>query len=200
MERLIFFSLPESQNIFYMDEKLESQPYCICYQSEVNEYGYGPYDFTTKKAQELIKALFGDTYYWDATKLMTRLNYSIPLGLSFYGDSKIINELEKEAIKFLATKKKNEIFEKLKKPIQKLPEIPLLFDLFAYEKGLFKSASINKLLDRGGKFFIHTVFGPEAGDTYILFNKELIGKIECTANALGIEVVKKESINGLKPW
>jgi len=59
MERVIRFPLPKYEDVFDSLENLKIKPYCVCYQHDVNENGYGPYGFHTEKSKRLLEDVFG---------------------------------------------------------------------------------------------------------------------------------------------
>ena len=196
MERIIKFSVPEYGKIFDCRMELKCNPYCICYQYNIDNK-YGPYGFNTKKSAQFIKNVFGEVLSWDAEKYQL-YKTSYRQGLNFYGNLDGILYLYEKSKSYQKATKKNELLKRYNKPIQPLPEKPLVLDIS--DEGVYKSAIINKLKETGISIFIGVSYAPEAGESLILFDENLTEKIKHVAYMIDIDFVEVHSIDDLKPW
>ena len=87
MEQLIRFPYPLYNDSVKSLETLIEKPYCLCYQFEVNENGYGPYGFDTEKSKELLKKLFEGLYFWHNGAFIKNDNYNLRSGIYFYNEN-----------------------------------------------------------------------------------------------------------------
>lgn len=200
-ERIIKFPVPNWDRIINSD--LDSTSYCICYQYHFNSNNYGPYGFNTDNSLKIINQVFPELFFLnersnDGNKLLTKTKEIKKNGVYLYGNEEEINSLDLELTKYYLAKNKNEI--KLRKSLDQdpLPTEPLLLSLL--KGNIYDSETIIKILNLDCGLFIKHHYSPEAGDTFILFDKKLITSFKTSALNYGIEFVEVNSIDDLKSW
>jgi hypothetical protein len=132
----------------------KGQGYCVCYQHDVNEYGYGPYGFRSEAARNLLSHVFEPLIYWDDSR---RKMFDVRMpnggGLYFYKHQPFLEQLENEVSNYQKAIKLQSLRDRYGKlsagaPVSKKP---LVYD--AYEGGKIRVAVISDLLKANYKFF-----------------------------------------------
>ncbi|MCG8708044.1 hypothetical protein JHU04_001245 [Brenneria sp. 4F2] len=87
-ERIIKFPLPDWNKPFVSNDDLDA--YCVCYQYDVNEYGYGPYGFDTENSKKIIDKVFDDDLFQLSESGMEKIsNVKLMKKKGFYVYSKL---------------------------------------------------------------------------------------------------------------
>lgn len=197
MERIIKFPLPKYKSCFSGEATLNKEPYCLCYQFNINKHdGYGPYGFETEKSQLILKRSLGEIYTWDVSKKnLIKLPVSnMKQGIYIYENSETIGLLNKEVLSYLINERKKSI------GLGNIPmsSKPPLLDIV--DNNQYRVSSLNQLIDRGIRFFIVSFFTPEAGNSLILFDDNLLDRIKENALQESVNVDEINSIDVLKAW
>ncbi|MCX8749558.1 hypothetical protein J3U75_09270 [Snodgrassella sp. B3088] len=199
-EKLIKFPIPNWNRIINPD--LDSMAYCLCYQYNINCNGYGPYGFNTYFAKKIILKTFPNLMYLDkqnsefiSLKHVENIQRD---GIYLYGDKEKLDLIYSELNKYYLIKKKNEMKSKKKLSQEPLPSKPLLLDLI--EDNKYKSEVIKKILHLDYKILISHHYMPEAGQTCILFEQNILLKIKEYALYYNVPFVETSSIDQLKAW
>lgn len=200
MERIIKFPLPDYIKIVDNFDALKIKPYCICYQYNVDNMGYGPYGFETDFSEKILNHIWASVEIWDKERIIPLKSFQQKRGDIFF--TKKTKELELEinnVKKYQLIKKKNTLLNKKDKQTISINNKPILLDLFN-ENRLLKTSSLNYLLNLNIYFYIRRFYSPEAGDTFIIFENNVLDKIiRFTKNSL-CNFLEISSINNLKPW
>lgn len=198
MERLIKFPYPKYCNCLESAQNLRYSPYCLCYQYDVDDNGYGAYGFNTIKSELVLKDLFNSLFYWNNDNIIEYQSLNIKSGLYFYNDDAWVKSEMRNICSYNISLRKTELLRR--KGINVISEptkSPLLFNIY---DGSYKTDVLNDLLELNINLFISHLFTPEAGQSLILFDPSLILKIEQIAINKSIEFVKVKSIDELKSW
>lgn len=198
-EKLIKFPVPDWNRMINSD--LDSIAYCVCYQYNIDSNGFGPYGFNTDNAEKIIKKSFSNLMYLENNNDRFLLKYVENIqqsGIYLYGEKENLDLVYAELIKYYLEKKKNEI--KLKKllPQTSLPSKPLLLNLIDNDK--YKSEVITKMLYSGCKIIICHHYMPEAWQTLILFDQDILSKLKKYTSYYRVQFVEVSSIDKLKAW
>lgn len=200
MEKIIKFPLPQYNEIFNVKEELIKKPFCICYQYDINENGYGPYGFNTNKSLTLLKKTFESLHIYVDGKIQ-KMNDSIAAfknAIYLYNSENAVELLSKEINNYSIMVKKKEIFRRNQKEDIKLPEKPIILDVI--KNDLFDVQILNQLLDKNINLFLTKYYAPEAGNSLVLFDDDIISIVQNISKELGVEYCEVTSINELKPW
>ncbi|ANI30570.1 hypothetical protein PL78_12130 [Yersinia entomophaga] len=200
-ERLIKFPVPDWNRVISSD--LDSIAYCLCYQYDVDINNYGPYGFTTSTSLKIINDTFPNMYFYKNAdnstnvKLISVGNVKNK-GAYLYGSNEKIEHLSVELDKYQIIEKKNEIKMRKSLSLDPPPAKPLISNL-SNNHG-YESDVIKKIISFGCGFFIYHHYMPEAGDSFILFDRELVSSLKNCALNYGIEFLEVSSINDMKSW
>ena len=193
-ERLIKIPVPNFNEI--IEIKKDSEAFCLCYQFNVDDYGYGPYGFDTDKAKDLLKVLFSEIYYYDnQVRGLVKKTVLDSEGLYFY---KRWEKLKSDLDSYKLTIKKNEILARKGVAVEVLNEKPELYDV--YENGKLSSRVLNDLSRLGCEFFIVNNYMPQGGKCLIFTDSSCLNKVKSLAKDLEIKFDSFPSIDSLKAW
>nr|WP_033762173.1 hypothetical protein [Pantoea agglomerans] len=193
-ERLIKIPVPNFNEI--IEIKKDSEAFCLCYQFNVDDYGYGPYGFDTDKAKDLLKVLFSEIYYYDnQVRGFVKKTVLDSEGLYFF---KRWEKLKSDLDSYKLTIKKNEILARKGVAVEVLNEKPELYDV--YENGKLSSRVLNDLSRLGCEFFIVNNYMPQGGKCLIFTDSSCLNKVKSLAKDLEIKFDSFPSIDSLKAW
>ncbi|EFM17531.1 MULTISPECIES: hypothetical protein [unclassified Pantoea] len=193
-ERLIKIPVPNFNEI--IEIKKDSEAFCLCYQFNVDDYGYGPYGFDTDKAKDLLKVLFSEIYYYDnQVRGLVKKTVLDSEGLYFF---KRWEKLKSDLDSYKLTIKKNEILARKGVAVEVLNEKPELYDV--YENGKLSSRVLNDLSRLGCEFFIVNNYMPQGGKCLIFTDSSCLNKVKSLAKDLEIKFDSFPSIDSLKAW
>jgi len=193
-ERLIKIPIPNFNEI--IEIKKDSEAFCLCYQFNVDDYGYGPYGFDTDKAKDLLKVLFSEIYYYDnQVRGLVKKTVLDSEGLYFF---KRWEKLKSDLDSYKLTIKKNEILARKGVAVEVLNEKPELYDV--YENGKLSSRVLNDLSRLGCEFFIVNNYMPQGGKCLIFTDSSCLNKVKSLAKDLEIKFDSFPSIDSLKAW
>ncbi|MCD2359040.1 hypothetical protein LQK91_21850 [Pantoea sp. MHSD4] len=193
-ERLIKIPVPNFNEI--IEIKKDSEAFCLCYQFNVDDYGYGPYGFDTDKAKDLLKVLFSEIYYYDnQVRGLVKKTVLDSEGLYFY---KRWEKLKSDLDSYKLTIKKNEILARKGVAVEVLNEKPELYDV--YENGKLSSRVLNDLSRLGCEFFIVNNYMPQGGKCLIFTDSSCLNKVKSLAKDLEIKFDSFPSIDSLRAW
>ena len=191
-ERLIKIPVPNFNEI--IEIKKDSEAFCLCYQFNVDDYGYGPYGFDTDKAKDLLKVLFSEIYYYDnQVRGLVKKTVLDSEGLYFF---KRWEKLKSDLDSYKLTIKKNEILARKGVAVEVLNEKPELYDV--YENGKLSSRVLNDLSRLGCEFFIVNNYMPQGGKCLIFTDSSCLNKVKSLAKDLEIKFDSFPSIDSLK--
>lgn len=202
MEQLIEFPLTP----YYISNSPLTLPadtygYCICYQYDVNEHGYGPYGFRTNSAKNLLGQVFGPLSYWDDTR-KKMLDTAAPDGggLYFFKGQSQIEKLEEEIV----NQQRAEALQTLKKkygkssPTEQTTNQPLLYHPYEDEK--IRATVIETLLKSSWEFFFIYRDLNLGGQTLVFFSPLARKKIRDHSEQNNIHYIAVSSADELKDW
>ncbi len=193
-ERLIKIPVPNFNEI--IEIKKDSEAFCLCYQFNVDDYGYGPYGFDTDKAKDLLKVLFSEIYYYDnQVRGLVKKTVLDSEGLYFF---KRWEKLKSDLDSYKLTIKKNEILARKGVAVEVLNEKPELYDV--YENGKLSSRVLNDLSRLGCEFFIVNNYMPQGGKCLIFTDSSCLNKVKSLAKDLEIKFDSFPSIDSLRAW
>jgi len=193
-ERLIKIPVPNFNEI--IEIKKDSEAFCLCYQFNIDDYGYGPYGFDTDKAKDLLKVLFSEIYYYDnQVRGLVKKTVLDSEGLYFY---KRWEKLKSDLDSYKLTIKKNEILARKGVAVEVLNEKPELYDV--YENGKLSSRVLNDLSRLGCEFFIVNNYMPQGGKCLIFTDSSCLNKVKSLAKYLEIKFDSFPSIDSLRAW
>ncbi|HCC0890840.1 TPA: hypothetical protein M4K80_004457 [Salmonella enterica] len=197
-EKLIKFPVSEwmtKSNNF--KNSLPLSAYCICYQYDINENGYGPYGFSTIKAKELLSFLFTNLMFYNKEeKNLTVCSIPGKRGVYFYGDSS--NRINKQMQEYKKMILKNELRVNKGLTEETYSEIPDLSKL--YNEHEIEVSIINKIIDEGYDLFFNCFFTPIAGQSLIVFDDNVWSRATeyCENNEIFFQVT--DLTDNLKEW
>lgn len=193
-ERLIKIPVPDFNEV--IDNEITSESFCLCYQFNIDDSGYGRYGFDTEKAKDLLKNLFPDLYcYDDKIKTLVKKKSLDSQGLYFFENwEKIKAELDG----YKLTIKKNEILARKGMAIKNCNEKPRLFEV--YENGKLSSNVVDELISLDCGFFIVNNYMPQGGKCLIFIDSSHLDKIQLAAKNMDIKFDDLPSIDSLKAW
>lgn len=199
MEGVIKFAFPKDYNLFSSKEKIQVEPYCLCYQYDIVD-GYGPYGFVTKRAEKILDSISEKYVFWDAS--LRRTSQKMVFSKSCIGiPVEIFDELFSDYTAFSLWEKKRATLLRFKKNKQIIsPPIPLLLDLLDDKKGTINVIAINQLLLRGYAPILCCFFAPQAGNTIVSFSPQIMTSIEDMVKIYGITYREFDKIGDLLPW
>lgn len=189
-ERII--KLPYPDWIELIPKKFKSSFSCLCYQSNVDKNGYGPYGFDTNNSEMLLREVFDRISIWDKDKKsfvhQGEINHC--KGIFMY-DSGIdhANEISKEIIQLkISNTKENIKRKKLNLPFKE--NTSLL-------KFIKENISIENFIEKKISF---AVTGVSSNNYLVTMDDNIFKKIEDVSKKYGIEFITINSENDLKPW
>jgi len=175
--------------------------YCICYQYDVSEFGYGPYGFDTPKAIELLSKIFGHALYWHPDQ-QTLIDAPIPIsnGVYFFNDQPNLKKLEKT----IELERKKRADQKLRKRYKPSEYVTIarseseLWSASKYEE--IQPSLITQLLTKNYSFFISHSYTTDTGQTLMFFDNKTSKKIRDFADQNKIQYHQTKLRSDLKPW
>lgn len=195
MEQIIIFPLPHTDYL-EISPALETG-FSVCYQYGVDAFGFGPYGFNTEKAEEFLARLLGKVIYWNP-KSETFIERPIirRKGLYFSEGNSEYAFQKNALLKYKMQQKKKELQGK------KFSDAPLDRPtiLSCVSDRELKTSYIEHLQKSKELFFMHTFFTPQAGDTLLFFDGNLLKRINRIAEDLEIPILMLKSENLLKDW
>lgn len=199
MEKVIITTMPEYNIIFDDVDKLHYSPYCLCYQYNIDDYGFGVYGFDTAKAMGMLKSVFKELILWNPCKMESELFSPNKQGISFC--EKKINPLFDEVTKFRVYNSKMLLLQKMGKmvPDMKLTS-PLLYRLYDLKNNVYNSEVLNTFLANNFRFLIHQFYTPEGGNCFLSFDLDVKRKIAKWAGDNNVIYEELSDINELKPY
>lgn len=193
-ERLIKIPVPPFNLV--TTSILDFDSFCLSYQYDIDENGFGPYGFNTNKAESFLRLMFPEVYYFDEMRdILIKKEKINDYGLYFFDKYEFVKS-ENEKYRLLI--KKNEILSRKGIEIKNIESSPLLWDINKDDK--IKSEVIYELNKLDCGFFIVNNYIPEAGKSLIFANEKSLIKIKKVAGILEIDFNDFDSINELKPW
>ncbi|KHN49262.1 hypothetical protein [Pectobacterium fontis] len=198
-ERIIKFPLPDWNEPFVLNDDLDA--YCICYQYDFDQNGFGPYGFNTDNGKKIINAVFDDNLYYLNKSNMEKVTKSQLVkkkGVYVYSKQKPIGDLYCIFESYKKSCLKNEIKKRKSLPLSPEPIKPVVFKLM--EGGQIYSKDIKEILDMGYGVFIINHYMPEAGDAFIFFDNDLYFLFKKCAMSLNVGCLVVDSINKLNSW
>lgn len=198
IERVIKFPLPIwMADNFIRAKELCTEPYCICYQRDVDNNGFGPYGFSTDKSQKIISGVFSNISHLDAERNSIKEQKNINIdGVYFYGERS--NNLILEHNKFHSFKAKNKMRTKRGLSAEPLPAEPFLFNFI--KDGIYDSNKLNYLIINGYNFFLSKFNTPQAGQTLCLFEPNVWHKIKLHCELNEVHTQEFNSPEQLNHW
>ena len=198
-ESVIRFAFPKNCSLFSSLEKLETEPYCLCYQYDINK-GYGPYGFHTKAAEVIIERIQETYIFWDAIqeKVSPRVIFSKHC-IGIHRD--IFDELYADYTQYTLQAKKNFLLLRLNKKTQSITSPkPLLLDLFDTANNVLNSDAVNLLLLQGYDLISNCFFTPQAGDVIVAFTPSTIRVVKDVSEKQNISYMEVSEIDDLPMW
>jgi hypothetical protein len=175
--------------------------YCICYQYDVNEHGYGPYGFRTNLAKNLLSQAFGPLSYWDDTR-KKMLDTEVPdgCGLYFFKGQSRVKKLEEEVLNHQRAGALQTLRKKYGKSASTEPTTnqPLLYHTYEDEK--IRATVIERLLNSGYEFFFTYRDLNLGGETLVFFSPLARKKIKDHSKRNNINYIALSSADELKDW
>lgn len=193
-ERLIKIPVPDFNKT--TTHKLDLDAFCLCYQFDLGDHGYGPYGFETEKAEEFIKKSFPNLYFFDKERkeLIEKERVDMP-GVYLFENHK---ELKSHLEKYKVLLKKNEILLRKGLSLNESKEKPLLWDV--YEGDKISSSVLTGLNSIKCGFFIVNNYLPEGGKSLIFLNDCYLNRINLFVKELNLKFDLFPSIDSLKSW
>lgn len=198
-EKLIKFPISEwivQSGHFKTD--LPSEAYCICYQYNIDNNGYGPYGFLTEKSKGLLSFLFTNLMCFnkegqslDACSALSRN------GFYFYGNNN--EKVNKQLAEYRKMLLKNKLRTNKGLPEEVFPEKPELLNLYDDYGGVDVSV-INSLIKKGYQFLFYWFLTPVAGGSVIVFDGNLWDRTVEYCKKNGIDFQEVDSVDNLKEW
>jgi len=201
MERIIEFPIPDWDEVFVGDTDLKYKARCICYQTNVDKMGYGPYGFITDKAESIIFCLFKELFYFDWESRVLRKNSSVSVrmkGLYIGGNAIKNQELEQKLISYNASELKNSLRRKKGLPVIFSNEAPII--LGTYQGELIDAGVVNQLICEGYFCLVVKYYAPQAGQSLVLFEDKDFEKLKVYAQDVSIDYHTASSIDDLRAW
>ncbi|WP_268800689.1 hypothetical protein [Pseudomonas huanghezhanensis] len=202
MERLIEFPLAsEYITSTQLTSPVLAQGYCVCYQHDVNEYGYGPYGFRSEAAKNLISNVFEQMEFWCEHR-GKMFNSRIPngAGVYFYQDQLYVTKLENDLAKHQRKVALHALRDRYGRssPNESACEKPLL--LSVYENGKIRVDAISVLIKEDCAFFLIYHDLNLGGDVFIFFDPSIRDKIKNYSKHNHINYAVVDSIDMLNDW
>ncbi len=193
-ELLIKIPVPDFNEI--VDIKLDSKAFCLCYQYDIDNKGYGRYGFDTEKANNLISILFPHIYYYDVEMAgIVKKTSLTSKGIYFFKNwERVKHDLEKNKLNI----KKNEILAKKGIAVPTCTQKPLLYEI--YNDGKLSSKVLGKFERQGCYFFIVNNYMPQGGKCLMFMDETYLEVIYSAARELNLNFKSFPSIDFLKAW
>lgn len=176
---------------------LPQSAYCICYQYNIDDNGFGPYGFSTTRSDRLLSFLFPNIafFYKNENKLESSSKID-KRGVYFYGNNN--GEIDKKTKEYNKLILKNKFRANKGLPEETLVEKPPLLEL--YSGNTIKVNVVNELIKNNFHFLFNCFFTPMAGQTLILFNHDVWVKATeyCKDNKICVQEVNL--IDDLNSW
>lgn len=176
---------------------LPQSAYCICYQYNIDDNGFGPYSFSTTRSDRLLSFLFPNIlfFYKNENKLESSSKID-KRGVYFYGNNN--GEIDKKTKEYNKLILKNKFRANKGLPEETLVEKPPLLEL--YSGNTIEVNVVNELIKNNFHFLFNCFFTPMAGQTLILFDHDVWVKATeyCKDNKICVQEVN--SIDDLNSW
>ncbi|WP_341958805.1 hypothetical protein [Pseudomonas sp. RC10] len=199
MELTIEFPV-EQDDIFTQPSHLP-QGFCICYQHNVDDAGYGPYGFHTAKSEILLKRALGPLTYWNSERGQL-VDADIPKadGIYFFREQGYVTTMNSELMIYQKSQAIQALRDRYKKTSPSTPSSakPILLEVAQGRR--MSGAAISKILENNCSFLISYSRITEMGQILIFFDTTLRANIRKTAEEEGIKYITEKSIDDLKPW
>ncbi len=199
MERVIEFPI-EQEDIFTQSLSL-AQGYCVCYQYDVDRYGYGPYGFHTANAKRLLNQVLPPLVYWHPDR-ETLMDVDTPVaeGVYFFKGQDCIRKMEAELLTYQKAEAMQALRHKYGKSEALTPKRvkPALLEVPKGKR--IPAAFITRLLANNCSFLVSYSYNTEAGQILVFFSESIKSKIKSFSESADIRYSKISSIKELKPW
>lgn len=175
--------------------------YCICYQYDVNEHGYGPYGFRTNSAKKLLSQVFGPLSYWnDARRKMSDTEAPEGGGLYFFKGQSKVEKLEEEVLNYQRAETLQTLRKKYGKSSSTEPitSQPLLYSTYVDEK--IRATVIETLLNSSYEFFLIYRDLNLGGEVLVFFSPLARKKIRDHSERNNLKYITLSSADELKDW
>jgi hypothetical protein len=199
MEQIIEF--PISQQDMFDGVWGDHNGYCVCYQHDIDSYGYGPYGFDTAKANRWLKKTFPPLVYWDSER-QKFIDVEVPKGrgIYFFKDQSYIEKIQQELLDYERAKKSKLLRAKYKKMEDVGAELSMPAILTVSNGALFPVSFLNTLLSDQCVFFILYSLIPYTGQAIVAFDSVVHKSMKKNAEIEGIFYLVVETIDQIKPW
>lgn len=199
MELTIEF--PAEQDEIFTQPSHLPRGFCICYQHDVNESGYGPYGFHTAKSKTLLKRALGPLIYWNSERGQL-VDVDIPRadGIYFFKDQSYVLKIKEEVLTYQKFQALQALRDRYKKTsiLTSSSAKPVLLDVAQGQK--ISGAAISKILESNCSFLISYSRITEIGQILVFFDTSLREQIREIAEDEGINYKTERSIDDLKAW
>jgi hypothetical protein len=189
-ERIFKFPYPDWINL--IPQKLKYKFTCLCYQSNFDIHGYGPYGFDTNNSKQILNEVFDEISIWDNDKIsyvnQTKINHY--KGIFLYGNGiDYSNEISKKITQLkILNKKENLQLKKLNHPPKENNSI---------EKFIKENNSIKNLIKEKISF---AVTGVSTENYLVTMDENISSKVEEVSKKYGVEFISINAESDLKPW
>lgn len=199
MEQIIEF--PIEQGDIFTEQPLLPRGYCLCYQYNVDQHGYGPYGFNTATATNFLRTLFPDLLHWEPERqILESLPVPTQEGVYFSKTQPHTLALKEELEDYQKKIKIESLREKYKKNDTPTAQIikPTLINLTEHQK--IPAQIISTFITHEHFFLINYFFMSNARNTLIFFNKNIPATAKKIAESMNLRYLTLDSMNELKPW
>ena len=179
----------------------QNNGYCISYQYDMDENGYGPYGFRTERVIKLLREILCPALRWDASrKRLVEMSFPLSAGVYFFENQLYVEELEvalrdyERFCKLLSLKLKY----KKSQQVEIGPVEPSIFMVSSERK--MSAALVNELLRNKCRFFIVYSMMPYTGQTLVFFNERQGKSLKELAVRESVSYVAIASIDDVRPW
>lgn len=200
-ERFITFPAPEWNLPYVKNNNDDFFCYCVCYQYDFDDLGYGPYGLTTNSAANLVDDFFKDgllTYSESHKNKLALHKFSSRKGLYLFSRKKKVTDLYNECTLYASNLVKSEILKKRGAKIESTPTKPLVL---SYLQKVERSVEdITEIMHQGYGVMIVNYYTPQAGETLMFFDKVIFDAFVTEIINRGIGLAHFDSIDELKAW
>ncbi|MFK3795295.1 hypothetical protein [Pseudomonas sp. NPDC088444] len=199
MEQIIEF--PIAYEDMFNGAAVAREGYCICYQHGVDNFGYGPYGFDTKKASVWLKQTFPALVYWQSDR-QEFIDVDVPVGRGLYllKDQPYVRKTSQELAAYKREQKRRALRLRYKGELEDSGNGPIPAILMVSGERLFPTDFLAVLLEEMCSFFIYYSLIPYTGQTIVSFDFAMREKMKETAAVEGTLYQRIGSIDQVKPW